>query len=82
MASEQDPDCLSSHFRRQLAFHGLLGNQTHGPAAIALGRIAANHGDDALPRAFVVSTDSDHGFEVYLNLAGRMKLTGIDQLWV
>ncbi len=34
------------------------------------------------PRAFVVTTDSDHGFEVYLNLAGRMKLTGIDQLWV
>jgi putative transposase len=34
------------------------------------------------PRAFVETTDSDHGFEVYLNLAGRMKLTGIDQLWV
>ncbi len=34
------------------------------------------------PRAFVVTTDWDHGFEVYLNLAGRMKLTGIDQLWV
>lgn len=34
------------------------------------------------PRAFVVATDSDHGFEVYLNLAGRMKLTDIDQLWV
>ncbi len=34
------------------------------------------------PRAFVVTTDSDHGFEVYLNLAGRMKLTGMDQLWV
>jgi putative transposase len=34
------------------------------------------------PRAFVVTTDSDHGFEVYLNLAGRMKLTGINQLWV
>jgi len=34
------------------------------------------------PRAFVVTTDSDHGLEVYLNLAGRMQLTGIDQLWV
>ena len=34
------------------------------------------------PRAFVVTTDSDHGFEVYLNLASRMKLTGINQLWV
>src|ERR1700676_3694471 len=34
------------------------------------------------PRAFVVTTDSKHQFEVYLNLASRMKLTGINQLWV
>jgi len=34
------------------------------------------------PRAFIVTTDSHHQLEVYLNLAGRMKLTGINQLWV
>jgi transposase InsO family protein len=34
------------------------------------------------PRAFVVTTDSRHKLEVYLNLAGRMKLTGVNQLWV
>jgi putative transposase len=34
------------------------------------------------PRAFQVTTDSDHRLEVYLNLASRMKLTGINQLWV
>jgi len=34
------------------------------------------------PRAFVVTTDSNHELEVYLNLAHRMKLTGINQLWV
>ena len=34
------------------------------------------------PRAFVVTTDADHELEVYLNLASRMKLSGIDQLWV
>ncbi len=34
------------------------------------------------PRAFVVTTDAKHEFEVYLNLANRMKLTGINQLWV
>jgi transposase InsO family protein len=34
------------------------------------------------PRRFVVTSDSDHRFEVYLNLASRMKLTGINQLWV
>jgi transposase InsO family protein len=33
-------------------------------------------------RRFVVTTDSNHKFEVYLNLARRMKLTGIDQLWL
>jgi len=34
------------------------------------------------PRAFVVTTDSGHEFEVYLNLASRMKLRGMNQLWV
>src|SRR4029077_6376356 len=33
-------------------------------------------------RAFVVTTNSQTEFEVHLNLAGRMKLTGINQLWV
>ena len=34
------------------------------------------------PRAFVVTTDAQHDLEVYLNLASRLKLTGINQLWV
>ncbi|HST13101.1 MAG TPA: IS3 family transposase [Terriglobales bacterium] len=34
------------------------------------------------PRQCVVTTKSDHKLEVYLNLARRLKLTGIDQLWV
>jgi transposase InsO family protein len=34
------------------------------------------------PKAFVVTTDSQHELEVYLNLASRMKLTGVNQLWV
>jgi putative transposase len=34
------------------------------------------------PKAFVTTTNSQHELEVYLNLASRMKLTGIDQLWV
>jgi len=36
----------------------------------------------AQPREFVTTTNSDHALEVYLNLARRMQLTGIDQLWV
>lgn len=34
------------------------------------------------PRAFVVTTRSDHEAEVYLNLARHMKLNAINQLWV
>ena len=34
------------------------------------------------PKEFVSTTDSDHALEVYLNLARRMQLNGIDQLWV
>src|SRR6267143_1228306 len=34
------------------------------------------------PRLFKVTTNSNHKFEVYLNLAARMKLSGMNQLWV
>jgi putative transposase len=34
------------------------------------------------PRTFRVTTDSTHDLEVFLNLARRMKMTGINQLWV
>ena len=33
-------------------------------------------------KPYVVTSDPGHEFEVYLNLAARMKLTGINQLWV
>jgi putative transposase len=36
----------------------------------------------ALQPRQVVITESNHPLEIYLNLARRMKLTGIDQLWV
>jgi putative transposase len=32
------------------------------------------------PRAFVVTTNSKHHLQVHLNLAGRMEMTGINQL--
>jgi transposase InsO family protein len=34
------------------------------------------------PKAFLATTQSDHDLEVYLNLARRMNLTAINQLWV
>lgn len=33
-------------------------------------------------RKFVATTDSDHDFRVYLNLAARMQVTAVNQLWV
>ena len=33
-------------------------------------------------RKFVVTTDSSHSRKVYPNLAGKMVLTGMDQLWI
>jgi putative transposase len=33
-------------------------------------------------RKFILTTDSQHDHEVYFNLAARMTLTGVDQLWV
>ncbi len=33
-------------------------------------------------RKFILTTDSRHDLPVYLNLAGRMQLSGINQLWV
>jgi transposase InsO family protein len=33
-------------------------------------------------RRFVVTTDSDHSWRIYPNLARRMVLDGINQLWV
>src|SRR3954451_13141471 len=32
--------------------------------------------------AFVSTTDSDHDFEVHVNLASRMQLSGVNQLWL
>jgi putative transposase len=34
------------------------------------------------PKAFVSTTNSQHECEVYLNLASRMQLSGLNQLWV
>jgi putative transposase len=33
-------------------------------------------------KKFVVTTDSNHGFHIYPNLAGSMEPTGINQLWI
>ena len=65
--------CITAELRRR----GMLVNHK---------RVARMMREDNLlavqPRPFVVTTDSAHELEVFLNLAGRMTLTGIDQLWL
>jgi transposase InsO family protein len=62
---------------QELRRHGMLVNHK---------RVARLMREDNLlavqPKAFVVTTNTDHGLEVYLNLASRMTLTGVNQLWV
>src|ERR1700730_1401500 len=53
VVNEQYPDGFPSHARNQSSFHGFLGYQPHGPAGAALGRVTANHGDNALPLAIL-----------------------------
>ena len=49
---------------------------------VAIREIAPAHHRRYGYRRFVITTDSRHDLEVYLNLAKRMKLTGVNQLWI
>src|SRR5258708_638327 len=51
VVEQQNPDCFPSHSWNQSPPHGFLGHQSHGPPGPAFGRVAAHHGNDALPLA-------------------------------
>jgi transposase InsO family protein len=61
----------------ELRRHGLRVNHK---------RVARLMREDTLlavqPRAFVATTNAQHELEVYINLASRLTLTGLNQLWV
>lgn len=61
----------------ELRRHGMVVNHKRVARIMREDRLLA-----VQPRSFVATTDSHHSLEVYLNLARRMKLTGINQLWV
>ena len=56
---------------QELRRRGMLGNHKRVSRLMREDNLLA-----VQPQAFVITTDSDHDFEVYLNLASRMKLTG------
>lgn len=62
---------------RELRARGMIVNHKRVARLMRLDNLLA-----VQPRSFVVTTDSDHDYEVCLNLARRLTLTGIDQLWV
>ena len=94
---EQEPDRADMEVRSAIQEIALAHRRRYGyrRVTVELGRqgMRINHKrvcrlmreDNLLglqKRAFVVTTESRHELEVYLNLASRMKLTGINQLWV
>jgi len=65
------------HITAELRRRGLLVNHKRVARLMRADNLLA-----VQPRAFVVTTDAQHDLEVYLNLASRLTLTGINQLWV
>ncbi len=77
---------VSMDHRRRYGYRRITAELRRCGMAVNHKRVLRLMGEDNLlavqPRAFKVTTDSRHELEVHLNLADRMKLTGIDQLWV
>jgi transposase InsO family protein len=72
--------------RRRYGYRRITAELHHRGMQIHHKRVARIMREDNLlglqPKRFVVTTNSNHKLEIYLHLAGRMKLTGINQLWV
>jgi putative transposase len=77
---------IALEHRRRYGYRRISAELRRRGRAVNHKRVARIMREDNLlavqPRQFVVTTKSDHKLEVYLNLARRLKLTGIDQLWV
>jgi transposase InsO family protein len=89
---EQDMEVRSAiqqialEHRRRYGYRRIAAELRRRGMAVNHKRVARLMREDNLlavqPKSFVATTDSGHQLEVYLNLARRMKLTGINQLWV
>jgi putative transposase len=77
---------IAVEHRRRYGYRRIAAELRRSGMRVNRKRVARIMREDNLlavqPRAFVVTTDSQHQLEVYLNLASRMKLTGVNQLWV
>ena len=72
--------------RRHYGYRRITAELRHRGMLVNRKRVARLMREDNLiavsQRKFVVTTDSKHDFRVYLNLAARMEVTGVNQLWV
>jgi transposase InsO family protein len=77
---------IAMEHRRRYGYRRVTAELRRRALAVNRKRVARIMREDNLlavqPRQFVVTTKSDHKLEVYLNLARRLKLSGVDQLWV
>jgi transposase InsO family protein len=77
---------IALEHRRRYGYRRITAELRRRGVPVNRKKVARMMRDDNLlaiqPKRFVVTTHSNHKLEVYLNLASRMKLTGINQLWV
>jgi putative transposase len=76
---------IALEHRRRYGYRRITAELHRRGVPVNRKKVARMMRDDNLlaiqPKRFVVTTNSNHKLEVYLNLASRMKLTGINQ-WV
>ena len=77
---------IAVEHRGRYGYRRITAELRHRGMQVNHKRVSRMMRDDNLlavqPRAFVVTTNGNHEFQVALNLAGRMKLSGTNQLWV
>ena len=77
---------IALEHRRRYGYRRITAEMHRRGIQVGRKKVARMMRDDNLlaiqPKRFVVTTNSNHKREVQLNWAGRMKVTGINQLWV
>jgi len=77
---------IALEYRRRYGYRRVTAELRRRGMLVNHKRVARIMREDNLlamqPKQFVTTTDSSHNLEIYLNLARRMKLTAVDQLWI
>jgi putative transposase len=77
---------IALEHRRRYGYRRVTAELRHKGMLVNHKRVARTMREDSLlavqPKQFATTTGSNHGLEIYLNLARRLKLSGMDQLWI